>query len=95
MTRNRKQNAMDRVAEVEKILRRWDPIGVAPGSLAPADEYDSYAPPIVSMIARGCSKEELCEHLGVVRNDEMGVPEDPMRDREIADDIIAALRDKW
>ena len=37
------------LSRVEGILRRWDPIGVRPGELAPIDEYDSYAPHIVSI----------------------------------------------
>jgi len=36
--------AMADIRIVESILRRWDPIGVEPGELGPADEYDSYAP---------------------------------------------------
>jgi hypothetical protein len=32
------------IRAVEAMLRRWDPIGVERGSMAPADEYDGYAP---------------------------------------------------
>ena len=48
----RKRGAMVRVRAVEEILRRWDPIGVEAGKLAPLDEYDRYAPHIVSLVAR-------------------------------------------
>jgi hypothetical protein len=44
----RKRDAMQRVSVVQEISRRWDPIG---GWLVPADEYDSYAPQIVFMVA--------------------------------------------
>jgi len=83
---------MDRVAKVQEILRRWDPIGVHPGKLAPADEYDSYAPHIVSMVAQGCSQEQLCTHLGTVRTDTMQVRANRERDWEIASEIIQAVR---
>ena len=49
-----KNAAMADIRIAESILRRWDPIGVEPGKFAPADEYDSYAPHIVSMVNSGC-----------------------------------------
>jgi hypothetical protein len=87
-----KGNAMQRVARVQEILRRWDPIGVCPGEMAPVDEYDSYAPHLVSMVAKGCSLEALCSQLESIRVDTIGVGADPVRDREIAAEIIKALR---
>ncbi len=92
LKKERKRAAMDRVAKVEEILRRWDPIGVQPGNFAPADEYDSYAPHIVSMVAQGCSREQLCTHLGTVCMDTIGVEARRERDSEIADEIIEAIR---
>ena len=92
--RARKRDAMKRVSRVEEILRRWDPIGVDPGNLAPTDEYDAYAPHIVSMVAQGCSIEELCEHLGVIRMETIGVESNESRDREIAGKILDALHEK-
>jgi hypothetical protein len=58
-----KNAAMTDIRIVESILRRWDPIGVEPGEFGPADEYDSYAPHIVSMVNSGCKPEELASHL--------------------------------
>jgi hypothetical protein len=48
---------------VHGILRRWDPIGVHPGRFAPAEEYDRFAPQIVSMIEDGCTADALTAHL--------------------------------
>jgi hypothetical protein len=45
----RRRDALRRISVVEEILRRWNPIG----QLVPADEYDGYAPHIVSMVAQG------------------------------------------
>jgi len=84
---------MTRVSLVQDILRRWDPIGVTPGEAAPAGEYDSYAPHIVSMVAQGCLLEELEEHLRVIRVDTMCVEPDRDRDREIAYEILKAIRE--
>ena len=51
----RKRQATEQIRAVEAVLRRWDPIGVEPGISGPADEYDSYAPHIVSMVLGGAS----------------------------------------
>ena len=90
----RKREAMKRVSTVQEILRRWDPIGVLPGEFAPADEYDSYAPHIVTMVTQGCSIVELHKQLEVIRVETIGVESNPIRDREIAGEILDALRDK-
>jgi hypothetical protein len=56
-------SANNKIRTVEGILRRWDPVGVQPGRFAPADEYDRYAPQIVSMIESGCTADALTAHL--------------------------------
>src|SRR5439155_13174662 len=56
---SRKRDTTKRISAVQDILKRWDPIGVRPGEVAPADEYDGYAPHIVSMVAGGCSIDDL------------------------------------
>jgi hypothetical protein len=58
-----KDATMAKVRAVEEVLRLWDPINVAPGAVAPLDEYDSYAPHIVSMVEGGCTSDELASHL--------------------------------
>ena len=90
----RKHDAMKWVAKVQDILRRWDPIGVRPGEIAPADEYDDYAPHIVSMVAGGCSMDDLCNHLSTIRVNIIGGEPNPGKDREIASEILVALRDR-
>lgn len=90
--KQRKQEAMKRVRAVQDILRRWDPIRVAPGEFAPADEYDDYAPHIVSSIAQGCSVEDLAGHLGRLRTVTIGVEADPEGDMTAAREIVEALR---
>ena len=89
---SRKKEAMAQVRGVEAILRRWDPIGVEPGETGPADEYDTYAPHIVSLVAQGCTVEHLSSHLQRLRTDTMGAGANPERDTGIASEIIAALR---
>jgi hypothetical protein len=54
-------------------LRRWDPINVEPGKVAPSEEYDSYAPHIVSMVESGCTVAELTAHLECLRVETMGL----------------------
>ena len=92
VSKERKRAAMDLVVKVQEILRRWDPIGVSPGEFAPADEYDSYAPHIVSMVAHGCSREQLSTHLEAVRTVTIGVGADRESDWRIAGEILEAIR---
>lgn len=65
-----------------------------PGEGGPADEYDSYAPHIVSMVAQGCSMEALVDHLEIIRVETIGVEANRAWDREIAAEILAAIREK-
>ena len=74
------------------ILRRWDPIGVRPGEFAPADEYDSYAPHIVSLVVGGCSIAQLSQHLEDLRIRTIGVEANGERDGETAAEIVRTLR---
>ena len=89
-----KKQAMSQIRTVEKILRRWDPIGVCPGDFAPADEYDGYAPHIVSLVAQGTSIEQLTRHLEDLRTRIIGVEANRNYDRNIAKEIIRKLRFK-
>lgn len=86
-----KQEMMARVRIVEAILRRWDPMDLAPGAFAPADEYDDYAPRIVSLVVQGCSSEQLLAHLRKLRLGMVCMRDNPQRDRDIAAEIMAAL----
>jgi hypothetical protein len=92
--KRRKCKALAHIHTVEAILRRWDPIEVRPGEFAPADEYDSYAPHIVSMVIGGCSIGQLSQHLEHLRTRTMGVEANRKRDLRIAIDIVRALRTK-
>ena len=92
--KTQKQEAMTRVRAVQAILRRWDPIGVRPGEVAPAEEYDSYAPHIVSMVTQGCSVDQLSHHLEELRTGAIGVEANREREADIAVEIIAAVRSK-
>jgi hypothetical protein len=82
---------MEQVRKVEGVLRRWDPIGVLPGECAPADEYDAYAPQIVSLIQRGGSMDQLLAHLSHLRTETMGMPPNSELDKEAAEEIVRAI----
>ena len=49
------------------------PINVQPGTVRPADEYDGYAPHIVSMVNGGCTIEDLAVHLEHLGTETMGM----------------------
>ncbi len=68
-----KRSALSEISVVADILRHWDPINVQPGTVGPADEYDSYAPHIVSMVKSGCTIEQLAAHLDHLCVEKMGL----------------------
>jgi hypothetical protein len=81
-----------RIRLVEGVLRRWDPAGVQPGRFAPAEEYDSYAPHIVSMVAGGCSAQALVAHLEQLSIDTMGVGSNLRASTKFAAEIMRTLQ---
>jgi hypothetical protein len=87
---------MAEIRAVEAILRLWDPIGVEPGSVAPADEYDSYAPYLVSMARNGCTLDEVTSRLEYLASETMGLGPSSAQSRErsgsFAAQIIEAVR---
>ncbi|GAB3041856.1 hypothetical protein GCM10027285_29420 [Oleiagrimonas citrea] len=91
-----KDAAIKDIRLVEDILRQWDPIGVEPGALAPADEYDSYAPHIASMVKSNCTVETLAAHLEHLGTETMGLGRSNESSRahslKFATKILAALR---
>jgi hypothetical protein len=91
-----KHKAMDEVRLVEDILRRWDPINTQPGEMGPSDEYDSYAPHIVSKVRAGCSVDELAIHLEGLAVHTMGIGPSLTRSRvhssQVAAQILSTLR---
>ena len=83
---------MSQIRSVEAELRTWDPIASFCGEASPADEYESYAPHIVSLVHGGCSIEQLAEHLSQLRTEAMGLPDSAGLDRMAAEKIINVLR---
>lgn len=94
--RNLKHAAMVKIRTVQEILRQWDPINVAPGTVAPPDEYDSYAPHIVSMVEGGCTIDDLAAHLEHLCLHAMGLGSSSARSRShslmFAAQIVDRLR---
>jgi hypothetical protein len=89
--RTQKKEAMARIHAVQEILRRWDPMDLAPGKFAPKDEYDDYAFSIVSLVSQGCSVEQLFEYLRSLRIEMATMRDNIQNDKTIAHEIIAAL----
>ena len=66
------------------LLKEWDPIGVADEPAA-QDEYDTYAPLIVSMLRAGASGEAVARHLLSIEREQMGLPGDASRAAHVAE----------
>lgn len=79
------------VALVKAVLRRWDPIGVlADHPESPArDEYDSYAPQLLSVLYAGAPLSEVVDRLEHLRVQHMGLAARRFRDERIAQELIA------
>jgi hypothetical protein len=60
----------------------WDPIGGVP-----RDEYESYAPQIASLLRKGATPEAVAAALGEIRTETIGLPPNPVRDREVAEKL--------
>jgi hypothetical protein len=90
MTRELRDRFNHDIKAVKAILRRWDPIGVFNDTedAAPADEYDSYAPRILSLLYSGASAAEVAAHLNDVRTNSIGLPPHPNIDEGIAAELV-------
>lgn len=69
----------------------WDPIGLNDHQDA-LDEYDSYAPAIVSLLSRGCCASDLDLHLSRIETDSMGLSQVPTAPRANVVAKLLALR---
>src|SRR5216684_2427298 len=70
-------------------LREWDPMGVFPNWPAgPADEYDSYAPHIVTLLRSGANQTEIADELERTRTRSIELPPNRPRDEEIARRVL-------
>ena len=83
---------------VETVLQKWDPIGVIETLKEdglPPNEYDSYAPPILSMLAKGADVEKIAAHLGRIQTVDMGLGGPwPEKDNQIAEELTSWWQSK-
>ncbi len=86
------QDYKQRLKYVEQVLfNDWDPIGVNVGFEA-FDEYDSYAPHIVSMWFDGSLTEEtLVQYLLEIEAKQMGLKGSESSVRNVAKKLISTL----
>ncbi len=66
----------------------WDPIGVR-GIAEAADEYDSYAEPLLELLELGSPADELAAYLTAVESERMGLA----AHRGKNEDVAALLRE--
>ncbi len=85
----RKNQALARIAAAESELRRWDPLDLS--GLAPEDEYDTYAPPIVTLVNEGANAWRIAQHLTALQSEQFGVEPTPAENLKIAGHILEAL----
>lgn len=95
--KDEKKNAMADIKHVEEILQKWDPINVIEDLIEsglPPDEYDSYAPHILSMLRQGADEYKIAKHLGNLQTSSMGLGAWSEKDNEIAKELVLWWRNK-
>ncbi len=82
------------VSKLERVLRRYAPIDPSDEDSI-GDEYDPLAPPLVSMLMRGCAREELFRAIESHRaNQRPSVPANSELDWKITDAVQKAFVSK-
>lgn len=97
MNKRLKNQVIADVEYVQEVLRRWDPIGVLPGPSeheGPINEYDSYAPQLVTLLRKGASVDEIQNRLVEIRTMSMGLPTYPEKDRLAAEQLVSWWRNR-
>lgn len=87
-----KKQALADIAYVQSILRIWDPIGVLPDpgdDQGPMDEYDSYAPQLVTLLREGATVNKIQDRLSEIRTKSMGLAAYPEKDRPTAEQLVS------
>ena len=79
-------------AVAEVLMRDWDPIGVSDVPEA-QDEYDSYVPEFVALLARNASEEEIAHALYRIETVAMGM--DRRSDRRGLQSVARKLREAY
>ncbi len=88
---NNPTETLEDLRTVQEILQQWDPIGVIESLKEdglPPNEYDSYAPAILTMLTQGTSVEKIIDHLGIIQKVSMGLGPWADRDRRIATILV-------
>jgi hypothetical protein len=84
---DRSRAARDQIRRVSAALREhWDPIGGGQMPDLPADEYENYAPHIITLIREGADDFKLVAHLRELERVAMGLRPSP------ADDLLSVVR---
>jgi hypothetical protein len=86
--------------ELRQVLYwKWDPIGVNDVFPASADEYDHYAPKVVSALRGGARENEVVDLLRTFETEWMGLSGDRTDHlRTVAEDIVGWFeesQDRW
>jgi len=77
---------------IQAILRTWDPIGLFSAQAeerGPVNEYDSYAPQLVTLLRSGATAAKIQERLSEIRTKNMGLPESLKKDKLISEQLIS------
>ena len=84
---DRSRAVRDRIRRGSAALREhWDPIGGGQMPDLPPDEYENYAPHIITLIREGADDFKLVAHLRELERVAMGLRPSP------PDDVLAVVR---
>ena len=91
--KQRKREYAKLVTKVGRVLKRYAPIDET-DEYSYGDEYEPHVGSIVSMLLRGCTRDELYSKLESIRVGEYEMAADPDLDLKIADAVIKAFQAK-
>ena len=82
------------VGKLERLLRRYTPIDPS-DEFSDGDDYETLVPLLVSLLMRGCGREEIFRAIESYRaNYWMKVPPNPEQDWKITDAVQKAYLNK-
>jgi hypothetical protein len=84
-----------RWADATALMCDWDPIGVMGDPTWPRDEYDCMIGPVLRLLERDASVDELQAYLGKELTEHFGLTSIPSSERRISETLKKWFLDNW
>ena len=71
-----KREIRERIAQLQALMREWDPIGAMTEPRWPSDEYECLVGPLLTRLAQGASEEDIARYLRQELQEHFGLSPD-------------------